>query len=62
MCSSAVPVKSVCKMALTNSSPLLALHLENNYLDVNRIPRKALSCIPDLQRVVLEPQTHNEIV
>ncbi|KAF4078159.1 hypothetical protein AMELA_G00196100 [Ameiurus melas] len=59
---SAVPVKSVCKMALTNSSPLLALHLENNYLDVNRIPRKALSCIPDLQRVVLEPQTHNEII
>ncbi|XP_026776875.2 extracellular matrix protein 2 isoform X1 [Pangasianodon hypophthalmus] len=59
---SAVPVKSVCKISLTNSSPLLALHLENNYIDVNRIPRKALSCIPDLQRVILEPQTHNEIV
>ncbi|XP_027026273.1 extracellular matrix protein 2 [Tachysurus fulvidraco] len=59
---STVPVKSVCKISLTNASPLLALHLENNYLDVNRIPRKALSCIPELQRVILEPQNHNEIV
>ncbi|KAF5903517.1 extracellular matrix protein 2-like [Clarias magur] len=59
---SAVPVKSVCKISLSNSSPLLALHLENNYIDVNRIPRKALSCITDAQRVILEPQTHNEIV
>ncbi|TSM04857.1 Biglycan [Bagarius yarrelli] len=59
---SAFPVKSVCKVSLTIPSPLLALHLENNYIDVNRIPRKALSCIPDLQRVVLEPQNHNEIV
>uniref|UniRef100_A0A4W4EQR8 Uncharacterized protein n=1 Tax=Electrophorus electricus TaxID=8005 RepID=A0A4W4EQR8_ELEEL len=57
---SSVPVKSVCKVRMTGYSPLVALHLENNYIDVKRIRPAALSCLQDRRRVVLEPQTHSE--
>uniref|UniRef100_A0A3B4D1N0 Uncharacterized protein n=1 Tax=Pygocentrus nattereri TaxID=42514 RepID=A0A3B4D1N0_PYGNA len=56
-----VPVKSVCKVRMTESSPLVALHLENNHINVKKIRRTALSCIRDRHGVILEPQTTNEI-
>ncbi|KAK1801750.1 hypothetical protein P4O66_022390, partial [Electrophorus voltai] len=59
---SSVPVKSVCKVRMTGYSPLVALHLENNYIDVKRIRPAALSCLQDRRRVVLEPQTHSEVL
>ncbi|XP_076839664.1 extracellular matrix protein 2 [Brachyhypopomus gauderio] len=59
---SSVPVRSVCKVKMTGYSPLVAIHLENNYLDVKRIRPAALSCLQDQRRVVLEPQTHGEVL
>ncbi|XP_072553262.1 extracellular matrix protein 2 [Salminus brasiliensis] len=55
-----VPVKSVCKVRATEPSSLVSLHLENNHINVKRIPRTALSCIQERNRVILEPQTNNE--
>ncbi|KAL0158403.1 hypothetical protein M9458_046479, partial [Cirrhinus mrigala] len=55
-----VPVKSICKVKRTEDSPLTTLHLEYNYINVNKIPRTAFSCIRDSSGIILEPQTHTQ--
>ncbi|KAI2649798.1 Extracellular matrix protein 2 [Labeo rohita] len=57
---SSVPVKSVCKVKRTEDSPLTTVHLEYNYINVNKIPRAAFSCIRDSSGIILEPQTQTQ--
>ncbi|XP_061582578.1 extracellular matrix protein 2 isoform X2 [Cololabis saira] len=51
-----VPDQGVCDPARSGDAPLVALRLENNYLDPDRISPSAFSCVRSSSSVVLKPQ------
>ncbi|XP_041080942.1 extracellular matrix protein 2-like isoform X2 [Polyodon spathula] len=47
---------SICDAFNTDDSKIVALRLENNYIDTRRISRTAFSCVRSYSSVVLKPQ------
>ncbi|GCB70443.1 hypothetical protein scyTo_0001281 [Scyliorhinus torazame] len=51
-----VPLESICSADNQDDSNIRTLHLENNYINMRRIPPTAFSCIELYSSVVVTPQ------
>ncbi|XP_062396740.1 extracellular matrix protein 2 isoform X2 [Sardina pilchardus] len=56
-----VPLNAICDTRVTEDSPLMSVHLENNLIDRRLIPPTAFSCIKSYHSVVLRPQNYEDI-
>ncbi|XP_030641014.1 extracellular matrix protein 2 [Chanos chanos] len=55
-----VPLNAICDTTVSEDSPLLSVHLENNLIDRRLIPPTAFSCIKTYHSVLLRPQRYEE--
>ncbi|XP_035243234.1 extracellular matrix protein 2 [Anguilla anguilla] len=55
-----IPLDSICDTRVSEDSPLVSVHLENNLIDRRLIPPTAFSCIRTYHSVLLRPQRHEE--
>ena len=54
--SRSIPDEAICDPDLTEDSTMVALRLENNYIDPQKISTVAFSCVRASSSVVLKPQ------
>ncbi|KAJ8360805.1 hypothetical protein SKAU_G00173300 [Synaphobranchus kaupii] len=57
-----IPLDSICDTRVSEDSPLVSVHLENNLVDRRLIPPTAFSCIRTYHGILLRPQRHEEEV
>ncbi|XP_036386603.1 extracellular matrix protein 2 [Megalops cyprinoides] len=55
-----VPMNSICDTRVSEDSPLVSVHLENNLINRRLIPPTAFSCIKSYHSVLLRPQAYEE--
>ncbi|KAJ8404656.1 hypothetical protein AAFF_G00335190 [Aldrovandia affinis] len=55
-----IPLDSICDTRVSEDSPLVSVHLENNLIDRRLIPPTAFSCIKTYHSVLLRPQASDD--
>ncbi|XP_061074723.1 extracellular matrix protein 2 [Conger conger] len=55
-----IPLDALCDTRVSQDSPLVSVHLENNLIDRRLIPPTAFSCIKSYHSVLLRPQRDEE--
>ncbi|KAG7477534.1 hypothetical protein MATL_G00070680 [Megalops atlanticus] len=55
-----IPMNSICDTRVSEDSPLVSVHLENNLINRRLIPPTAFSCIKSYHSVLLRPQAYEE--
>lgn len=56
MSSRSIPDEAICDPNRSGDSTLVAVRLENNYIDPQKISPMAFSCVRSASSVVLKPQ------
>lgn len=51
-----IPEESICDLNHSGDANLVALRLENNYIDPQKIAPTAFSCVRSSSSVILKPQ------